>query len=775
MSFASKVLIGLSLGILAGVTFGDLIAFVGIAGRGFVLLLQMAVLPFVSVSLIAGLGGLSARGAWSLVRYAGGFLLVVWGLTLLTVVATPLAFPDWPAASFFSGTLVEEREDFDFISTYIPANPFRSLSEGVVPAVVVFSVAFGFALMGSERKAPLIDALLAAQDALSRVTSAVVRLAPYGIFAIAAEAAGTMAPDRLAGLQVYIVTYVALAIVLSFWVLPALVAAVTPFSYREIVGPARDALITAFATGSLFIVLPILVARARALLSQRGGLEEAARQVDVVVPIAFTLAGAGKLLGLVFVLYAGWQSGFPLSAVDYPQLAGTGLFSSFAGSIVSIPFLLDLFQVPADMFQLYLIVDSVIGNRFSALAGSMHTFSLALLAGCGAAGWVVMRPHRILVWGLASTALVAITLGAIRFGFQTFDRPYEGYRDFVERSFLLPSGPWRDRDTPPDTSRAGYGDALRRVRTSGTLRVGYTQDRLPYAFRNTGGELVGFDIEMAHALARDLGVRIEFFRGGVDRFPQLLDSGALDIVMSGLAITPGRLEQMSFSTPYLQETLAFVVRDHRRDEFRTRRAVQAIPRLRLAVTGSDYYDEKIRDYLPDAEIAVVDSPRAFFRAAGDEFDALVFAAETGSAWTLIYPEFTVAVPRPDVLRVPVGYATARDDRRMAEFMDAWIELKRNDHTIDRLFEYWFEGKQTAGRTRRWSLVRDVLCWGNEQSEECGENEPAAPLQLRQEPPVEKPLATPAAPVVEPAPEEVQPTRETGSAALDALDDVEREL
>ena len=52
MSFASKVLIGLGLGILAGVVFGDLIAFVGIVGRGFVLSLQMAVLPFVSVSLL---------------------------------------------------------------------------------------------------------------------------------------------------------------------------------------------------------------------------------------------------------------------------------------------------------------------------------------------------------------------------------------------------------------------------------------------------------------------------------------------------------------------------------------------------------------------------------------------------------------------------------------------------------------------------------------------------------------------------------------------------
>ncbi len=729
MSLASKVLTGLLLGIATGVALGETVAFIGILGRAFILLLQMAVLPFVAVSLSSGLGGLSPRGWRSLVRHAGGFLLLIWGITLLIVVASPLAFPDWPAASFFSATLVQEREEFDFLGLYIPSNPFRSLAEGVVPAVVVFSLAFGIALMGSERKHPLLQALLAAQDALRRITTAVVRLAPYGIFAIAAEAAGTTAPERLAGLQVYVVTYMTLSLLLAFWVLPVLVAAVTPLRYRTVVGPARDALVTAFATGSLFIVLPIVAERVRNLLAERGADEEAQRQADVVVPMAFTLAGAGKLLGLVFVLYAGWQSGFPVSPGEYAAFAGTGLFSSFAGSAVSLPFMLDLFRVPSDMFQLYLVVDSVIGGRFSALTGSMHAFGLALLAGCGAAAWVRVKPRRILTWGATSLVAAALLLAAIRVGFESFDNPYTGYRTFIERSFLLPTVPWRERDGTSGDLPVGpaLGDTLERVRGRGALRVGYAPDRLPFAFRNEAGELVGFDAEMAHALARDLGVRVEFFRADTESFPARLDAGTIDVVMTGLPITPERLERMRFSTPVLQETLAFVVRDYRRNEFRAADALRSLPELHLAVPGRGYYATKVRDYLPDARITVVESPRVFFRAEEGAFDALVFAAEAGSAWTLIYPQFTVAVPHPDVLRVPVGYATARDDRRMAEFIDAWILLKRNDRTIERLFAYWFEGKEPAERKRRWSFVRDVLGWGQPARVDDAEA-PAAPAE-----------------------------------------------
>ena len=55
---------------------------------------------------------------------------------------------------FFSTSLVERREPFNFIDLYIPSNPFYSLANNIVPAVVLFSVVVGVSLIGVERKEP---------------------------------------------------------------------------------------------------------------------------------------------------------------------------------------------------------------------------------------------------------------------------------------------------------------------------------------------------------------------------------------------------------------------------------------------------------------------------------------------------------------------------------------------------------------------------------------------------------------------------------------------
>ncbi len=172
--------------------------------------------------------------------------------------------------SFFSTTLLERRPPFDFVDLYIPSNPFHSLANNVVPAVVLFSVIVGVALIGVERKPVLLDVLDVVSAALSRATRFVVRLTPYGLFAIAAHrrrdaepratrpAAGL--PDRLRRI----------ALLVSLWVLPGLVAALTPIPMREIFALNRNALITAFVAGDLFIVLPVLIESSRTLLERHG-------------------------------------------------------------------------------------------------------------------------------------------------------------------------------------------------------------------------------------------------------------------------------------------------------------------------------------------------------------------------------------------------------------------------------------------------------------------------------------------------------------------------
>ena len=97
MSLSTRILLGLALGIAVGLFFGEYVAFLGVVGDGFVMLLQMTVLPYVTVSLALGLGSVSGAEASNLARRAGGFLLLLWALSLAACVST------WTGNSTASG------------------------------------------------------------------------------------------------------------------------------------------------------------------------------------------------------------------------------------------------------------------------------------------------------------------------------------------------------------------------------------------------------------------------------------------------------------------------------------------------------------------------------------------------------------------------------------------------------------------------------------------------------------------------------------------------
>ena len=137
-------------------------------------------------------------------------------------------------------------------------NLSTSMANNIVPAVELFSIAGGRALMGIERNGPLIAAFEILEEALKRVMKFIVRLTSIGIFVLAASTAGNMNIDQLSGLQVNIVTYAIASLLMTFGVLPALVMLLTSFGYREIIGATKDALLMAIATDNLLIVVPML-------------------------------------------------------------------------------------------------------------------------------------------------------------------------------------------------------------------------------------------------------------------------------------------------------------------------------------------------------------------------------------------------------------------------------------------------------------------------------------------------------------------------------------
>jgi ABC-type amino acid transport substrate-binding protein len=131
--------------------------------------------------------------------------------------------------------------------------------------------------------------------------------------------------------------------------------------------------------------------------------------------------------------------------------------------------------------------------------------------------------------------------------------------------------------------------------------------------------------------------------------------------------------------------------------------------LTLATLDVPYFEKAVRSLLPNATLRPATNIRALLEARAD-VDAIGLPAERGSAWTLMYPDFTVVVPEPGTVKIPLAYPIGRHDQAFASFVNTWIELKRKDGTLDAVYRYWILGQDAAPRQPRWSIIRDVLHW-----------------------------------------------------------------
>ena len=95
----------------------------------------------------AGIASGTPAQARRLAVRGGLALLILWTISLTLVFVSPLALPPDKGGAFYATTTTLREAPIDWLDLYIPSNPFRSLANNVVPAVVVFSILLGIALL----------------------------------------------------------------------------------------------------------------------------------------------------------------------------------------------------------------------------------------------------------------------------------------------------------------------------------------------------------------------------------------------------------------------------------------------------------------------------------------------------------------------------------------------------------------------------------------------------------------------------------------------------
>jgi Na+/H+-dicarboxylate symporter/ABC-type amino acid transport substrate-binding protein len=769
LNLTSWILVGFILGILTGLFFGDLVSVMQPASDAFIKIWQITILPSVALSLIVGIGSLKRDTARQIAVKAILIILLFWVICVVGYFSFQLAFPPRMEASFFSTNDLAPTPDLDLIDQFIPSNPFLSLSDGIIPATVLFCLFLGFALLLDDGNGPILTILRSLLRALDRMTHIIARTFPVGIFVITAVMAGTLTFEGFLDLQVFLITLACAAILLGLVVMPLLVTCFTSFRYRDILAASSRAMLLAFSTGTEFITLPLITDGVEKLFQGRvnesdtgigigtapaddhtsgaGDGREAAlagnreqipaedkedspargevRSVsEILVPVAYTFPLLGGLVPFLFILFVAWLYQDPLSIIEQLKLIAVGIPSFFGSSKLSVVSLLELMHLPADAYNLY-ISSGIMRQAFVAPLSVISIFSFSTIT------IAVTRNQFRFRWKRAVTSLVcvivlaALLIAGLHMGFtQMLAGSYHGGDQITQIELPLdPAGNRLDQivnttvylhteDVPLFAPPApGPRDEIQQIRERGVLRVGYNSNNVPFAFFNSKGELVGYDVEMAYDLARTLNVsRIEFVPITGTNLAESLDSGYCDIVMSAVVVNTDRLDVMKFTDPTVTVHLAFVVPNGRKNEFTQLDSVKKMDGLRVAVYNNTALVAVAHQLLPNATVVPIDSKEEFF--VGGKADALMIPAEEGYTLTLEYPFYDVAIIQPyDSYQMMYAYPVAKDSSDSYLLaLNYWIRMEKDYGMLDAKYNYWVLGEVPGSTEPRWSVVRNELHW-----------------------------------------------------------------
>ena len=712
ISLSTKVLIGVIAGIALGFTFGGHVAWLSIVGDIFIGLLQMTVLPYIMISLIVNIGRLSMDKAKKLIKYGMIFLMMLLGIGLFALFVLPFSFPDWGSGSFYSSDFVQEAVPFDVVKLYIPANPFASMSNSMVPAVVLFSIFIGLGVMKLPNKETLLKPLDVMNKALNQVNKMIVRITPIGVFSIAAGVVSSLSWADLSRLQGYLLIYLVAVIIMTFIVLPYVISIFTPYSTRTIFKITRSTLITIFATGKIIVVFPQLIENIKEIIdTEEGGSDEAKSEIDIIMPLAYPFPNLGTFIIFIFVPFAAWYSGHALTFSDYPLFLSATFLSSFVAPISGLPFSLDVLNIPQETFNLF-VVSTVLTDRIRVVLGAFHLITLTLLSISASQGFLKFKKAKF-TQGLI---VVSITFAVSIFGMNRLltenmkniptnseivnhFKIISPMQDYVIIDKVSRNPNWRRRNE----------STLHRIKRRGIIRIGFYESAMPFTFYNTDSVLVGMGIDLAHQLASDLKVSIEFVPIRRGELVGGIKKDYYDIVMSDIFISNKYAEILELSKPYMTVSLALVVKKED-DRFSSMENIAEVDSFTICYFERQEVAEEFATSFKNAIIAPITDLDQFFKPSGDDsirYDAYLTSAERASALTILYPGFNVVNPLPYHINNSLVFPLANSNI-WKKYIDNWIEFRKQDGTMDRIYKQWILGQEFKKKERNWNLYDDVI-------------------------------------------------------------------
>jgi polar amino acid transport system substrate-binding protein len=239
----------------------------------------------------------------------------------------------------------------------------------------------------------------------------------------------------------------------------------------------------------------------------------------------------------------------------------------------------------------------------------------------------------------------------------------------------------------PSASAAG---ALDRIVEKGELRVGMSGDQPPLNAKSKSGDLIGFEVDLVNALATSMGVKAKLVVKPFSELLPALQAGEVDMVVSGVAITPERNTKVAFVGPYtvtgksiLTTSTALAAADESGDL-----NMENVTLTALAGSTSQKFVEVV---IPKATLKTTQNyDEAVKLVKSGEADALIADIEACQLTLMRYPNEGLATLEGPLTLEPIGIALPPDEPLLMNLVENYLAALEIQGLLELLHRKWYE-------------------------------------------------------------------------------------
>jgi polar amino acid transport system substrate-binding protein len=248
----------------------------------------------------------------------------------------------------------------------------------------------------------------------------------------------------------------------------------------------------------------------------------------------------------------------------------------------------------------------------------------------------------------------------------------------------------------PARSGSQASRTLTEIRERGVLRVGISEF-VPWAMEDRHGKLIGFEADVAGRLARDMAVRAELVKLPWQELIPALTAGRIDVIVSGMSITPERALRVNFSLPYHRSHVTLVASLANAGGLSERTDFDE-PEMKIGYVAGTTAEDAAEWAFEHAEHVRFANERETLAAVRTGRVHAVLASSPGPQFAVLrFPEELYLPLESYVARTAEAFAVRQGEHDLLAFLNAWIQFHRTDRWLERRRAYWFLGLDWESR------------------------------------------------------------------------------